>query len=199
MLIQAYRNALENVDTDRALRVTLIYDDSYAAHRAIQLFTKLILENQLEMTLLANSWRFDLLSNSATQQDATVDALGAHLLAISASGPGFPRPARSWFENLLSKLNPERIGIVALLGAADRPDEANSERLTFLKNATTTAGIEFFAPQLSPVEHAWNADKFVSHQTSHPANGFAPFPLGATPTLHAAPSTRGYYHWGINE
>jgi len=127
--------------------VLIAYHDVAAGKWAVSVLDRLAegLGGTVEFQPLP--WSFNLLADPEWQAVAAGDLVNSDILMLATSSVNpFPPTLEQWVSGAIHRKIGTGAAVVALLGREERPDAADSVRLTALKTAAHRAGLGFFAP-----------------------------------------------------
>ena len=128
----------------------ILYDTVPAGKRGLSILSGItgILADDL-VELRPKPWRLDLLQDPTAVETATHEIKTAHVIILSTSGnTPLPHAFKIWLATVLTQRqgNGERVAVVALLGLDEITTQTASGDLSFIKQLTLEAELDFFAP-----------------------------------------------------
>lgn len=172
-------NRTEKNEDAKEIIVTIAYDEKSAGQRAAELFSSIGREQEGELQILVQPWRFDLLADPDWRRLAGSEASQADILVFAMSNlANFSAAVEQWFTTWLNGKRGFHAAVIALAGSEAEADSAQPPELQFLETATKAAGLDFFAPRCTYPDEAWLAPTAPPEAFSH---------------------GRPYRHWGLNE
>jgi hypothetical protein len=156
-----YTEAAAHKKDDQSLSVVMVYNDRHAAVCAVEALERLRRKFRGQVRQRLTPVPIAQLSDPSRFDHLLFDASSADMLIVSFNGPGdFPATLKKWIEECFQQKRTNASTIVALLSSNERVEAPDSPRYQFLKDATWSAGLDFFAHGAGAEE----AMKFSGHQ-----------------------------------
>jgi hypothetical protein len=144
--------ASPNENPEEPLFVVIVYNDMHAALRAAETLERQNhkFRDQVRQRLMPVPVTH--LHEPSCFDHLLSDTSSADMIIVSYNGPGdFPVTLKKWIADCFALRRADDSAIVALLTSNEQLDTPDSPRYQFLKNATWTAGLNFFAPMSEAV------------------------------------------------
>ena len=129
----------------------VLYDTIPAGKRGFTTLARItgVTEDHL-VEIRPRPWRLDFMHDQDTFETALHDLRAAHMIILSTSGHAPLSAAfKIWFATILDQRKGDHVAVVALLGMDERSTWAASRDFHFIKQLTSEAELDFFAPSFS--------------------------------------------------
>ncbi|MGA2052245.1 MAG: hypothetical protein ABSH19_02920 [Opitutales bacterium] len=127
------------------LSVVMVYNDMHAALRAVEAIERIGRKFRGRVRQQIMPAPLSQLHDSSCFERLLYEANMADLLIVSFNGPGdFPAILKKWVEKCFGQKRAGPSAIVALLSSNEPLEAPDSPRYRFLKDATCSAGLNFF-------------------------------------------------------
>jgi hypothetical protein len=142
ILSKAKVESLEAVDT------VILYDTIPAGQRGLSALAG-IMENNL-VVIRPRPLRLDFMNDPETLKNALRDLRAAHMIILSTNGDApLPLAFKVWFAAILDLKKGNHAAVVMLFDLGEKPADAASRNLHFIKHVTLEAELDFFAPSFN--------------------------------------------------
>jgi len=129
--------------------VVAVYEDTGASARAMEVCQLLASKLGSEVELRSCLWQFDLLRNEPASHCAVAEAVEADLIIVAArQNAELREEVKQWVEAWVPEKRGQTAALVALLGQAGTGLVSTTQPHSYLKEAATRAGMDFFLREL---------------------------------------------------